>query len=55
MTNDNCQMSAMRSLTAVIALPGGNSYVEFRACLSRPDPSLQGQRARTLLTTVRWG
>lgn len=54
MTNDNCQIGAVRSLTAVIAVPGGNSYIEFRACLSGPDPSLQEQRARTLLATVRW-
>jgi hypothetical protein len=53
-SDDDCTIGAARSLTAVIGVPGGNSYVQFHACLSGPEPGVDERRARALLATVAW-
>jgi hypothetical protein len=51
---DTCGIGAARSITADIGVPGGNSYILFRACMSGPNPDRQEHRIQELLATVHW-
>lgn len=53
-TAGTCGIGAARSLSAVIAIPGGDGFIELRACLSGPEPSIQERRAQALLASIRW-